>query len=349
MKYVFGPVTSSRLGRSLGLDLLAARACTMDCLYCEVGRTDVLTRERAVFAPAAAVLDELAAWVRAGHEMPDYVTLGGMGEPCLNADMGAIIDGVREICPSVPVAVLTNSTLMADARVRAELGRADAVLPSMDSLVEAEFRTINRPAPGLTAAGVAEGLLEFARGYAGRVFLEVLLAAGINDSEENLELLRAFVARLGPDRVDVVTMSRPGAYARAHPVDAATLARWRAALTPAHPATRPAAHRAGASTEPNGTRLRHQGVVPDARPASETDLAAATEAVRMSLARRPQTCAQIARAQGLDGALVKNILETLRKQGHIRVIESGAPAAQAEGEARDIGCEADGRFYGPVR
>jgi wyosine [tRNA(Phe)-imidazoG37] synthetase (radical SAM superfamily) len=300
MKYVFGPVTSSRLGRSLGLDLLAARACTMDCLYCEVGRTDVLTRERAVFAPAAAVLDELAAWVRAGHEMPDYVTLGGMGEPCLNADMGAIIDGVREICPSVPVAVLTNSTLMADARVRAELGRADAVLPSMDSLVEAEFRTINRPAPGLTAAGVAEGLLEFARGYAGRVFLEVLLAAGINDSEENLELLRAFVARLGPDRVDVVTMSRPGAYAKAKPVPDATLAAWRRALS----------GHASVAPPPKTERPRHQGL---AAPRGD-----AVDAVLASVSRRPQTAPQLAQGLEMDLESVVRTLASLAEQGHIQ-------------------------------
>ena len=217
-KYVFGPVLSGRLGRSLGLDLLGGRICSMDCIYCEVGATRELTTERRVCVPAVAILEELAAWKAEGHATPEAVTLGGLGEPCLNAAMGDVIAGARALFPGTDIAVLTNGTLMADPAVRAELALADAVLPSLDSLVESEFRAVNRPADGITAQGVAEGLLTFRREFAGKIFLEILLVEGVNDSDENLDRLTEFCKRLRPDRVDVVTTTRPGTVKGTRPV-----------------------------------------------------------------------------------------------------------------------------------
>lgn len=230
---VFGPVRSGRLGLSLGLDCLGARVCSMDCVYCEVGKTDTLTTERRPWAPAATILAELADWKAKNPDVkPDHVTLGGLGEPCLNSELAAIIAGARAVLPGVPVAVLTNATPLADPAVRRELAGADMVLPSLDSLVPEEFARINRPAPGVTCEAVAQAILDFRREFSGKLYLEVLLIAGVNDSAENLRRLTEYAGRLRPDRVDVVTLSRPGTSPHARPVSLETLAAWRAALCP---------------------------------------------------------------------------------------------------------------------
>ncbi|MBN2139497.1 MAG: radical SAM protein [Desulfovibrionaceae bacterium] len=294
-KYVFGPVLSSRLGRSLGLDLLGAKTCTLNCVYCEVGATRNLTLERAAYVQARAILDELSAWKGLDLDRPDHITLGGMGEPTLNSGLAEVVAGARGVLPGPPVAVLTNSTLMTDPAVRRELNLADVVLPSMDTLVESEFKALNRPHPGLDIQDVARGLLLFRQGFSGRLFLEVLLAEGFNDSEQNLALLRDYCRELRPDRVDVVTLSRPGTMAKAKAVGPETLGRWREALAagqaPAGAAAAPAAH------GPSGERLR--------------------ELISASLARRPQTVLQLAAALGARESLVQLAVDELLRQGEI--------------------------------
>ena len=311
-RYVFGPVTSGRLGRSLGLDLTGEAVCSMDCLYCEAGRTEEHTLKRGPLVSARAILDELAAWKREVGVPIDVVTLGGMGEPTLNSDMPAIIAGARRILPGVPVAVLTNATLMSDAAVRAELALADMVLPSLDSLVEEEFARINRPAPGVTAQGVADAILAFAREHATPVYLEVLLLAGVNDSEENLARLTNYAAELKPARVDVTTMSRPGAHPAARTVDAATLRRWREALSA------PEERRREAGRALHGAAL------------SDTQL---QQMVVNSLRRRPQTADGLVQGLGVGRTEVDEALKTLLKRRRVRLFKQG---------------EGGDDFYGPA-
>ncbi len=325
--YLFGPVASGRLGMSLGLDLLGRRVCSMDCLYCEVGRTEEMTVRRAPYVPARLLLAELEQWREENTKFPDHVTLGGEGEPCLNSEMEAIIHGCHRILPGVPVAVLTNSTLLADEAVRGELALADVVLPSLDSLVEHEFKTLNRPCGGLRAKDIAEALLRFRHMFHGGIFLEILLAQGINDSEENLALLVKYVQRLAPDRVDVTTLSRPGAYAAARAVDRDILTHWSAILTtaaglPARTAdgkgtlvdsASPGSDFGGgkdvpAATRPHGENQLGSGLIP------RRDQATATDMVARSLERRPQTASQLAHSLALppeqvDAALSRLLLD----------------------------------------
>lgn len=307
---VFGPVRSGRLGASLGLDLLGAKICSFDCLYCEAGATRALTVRRRPYVPAAKLLGELAAWLFEPHPPFEVITLGGMGEPTLNTDMAGIITGVRELAPGVPVAVLTNSSLMADPAVRADLGLADMVLPSMDSLVPSEFLTINRPLAGTSLVDIRKGLLAFREQYAGRLFLEVLLLAGVNDTDENLARLKAFVRELAPDRVDVVTMTRPGAFPQALPARPAALERFREALCEGRCA---------------------RGEVPEktAQFAAPLDNAGPrrVEALGMkvldSLARRPQTAASLAGALGEREADLTNLLDDLMARGLVKAVALG--------------------------
>ena len=327
-KYVFGPVLSGRLGRSLGLDLLGARVCSMNCVYCESGPLARLTLTRAPYVPARDLLAELARWEQArqeaGEPRPDVVSLGGLGEPTLNSELPEIIAGVRRLLPGVPVAVLTNSSLMADAQVRAELAQADLVLPSLDSLVPEEFAAVNRAHPELNPKHIADGILSFRNERQGfrkdsqashsKLFLEILLVDGVNNSEQNLELLAAFCNRLQPDRVDVVTLSRPGAEPQARPVDQATLARWRARLEPTAAST--AASGAASAATPAGARLAQyvkigqeesRGMLPDQ----------IRTRILASLARRPQTGAQLAEALLADQGAVTSALAELLGAGRI--------------------------------
>jgi wyosine [tRNA(Phe)-imidazoG37] synthetase (radical SAM superfamily) len=337
-RYIFGPVRSGRLGLSLGLDLLGRRVCSFGCLYCESGPTEILTVERAPYVPAADILGELARYRRDGGPRPDFLTLGGLGEPCLNTDLAAIVAGAREIYPSVPVAVLTNSSLLPDPAVRAGLALADAVLPSMDSLVPDEFRRLNRPHRSIELDAVRRGLLAFRREFAGRIFLEVLLVAGINDSEENRELMGDYCAELRPDRIDVVTMTRPGPSAKARPVNADDLNLWRNAVQRRADISSPAGPVAGTAAADHPAPVsgpRPDPALPDPRegrgagegaPGSDRGHSGGQAQGRIlaSLRRRPQTAGQLAQGLGLDPALVQEVLAGLVQGGRVRVSGPGA-------------------------
>lgn len=341
LRYIFGPVLSGRLGRSLGLDLLGARVCSMNCAYCESGPLKQLTLTRAPYVPAQELLAELRAWeagrARRGEPLPDVVTLGGLGEPTLNSDMARIIEGVRGVLPGVPVAVLTNASLMSYPAVRAELALADAVLPSLDSLVPEEFARVNRGHPSLDPAAIAAGILAFRRESTAKVYLEVLLVAGVNDSALNLDLLSRYCAELAPHRVDVTTLSRPGTEAWARPVDAQTLARWRQALGAGAVCARPAEKSAPGSggASPVLARNAEKGQ----EQCGDMPLAEVRSRILASLARRPQTTAQLSSALLAPPALVERALAELLSQGlaeEVRraALEEGEKAAEVYYQAR---------------
>ncbi|WP_319541662.1 radical SAM protein [uncultured Pseudodesulfovibrio sp.] len=294
-KYVFGPVMSGRLGRSLGLDLLGDRICSMDCVYCEVGATRNLTVERKPYVAATAILKELAAWKEEGLDTPDMVTLGGLGEPCLNSEMAEVIIGARQLFPDTQIAVLTNASLIGNPEVRRELALADVVLPSLDSLLDDEFTRVNRPCKGFSPQGIADGLLEFRKEFNGKIFLEILLAEGINDTNENLGRLKNFCKRLAPDRVDVVTLTRPGTVKGVHPVEGEVLSRWRMALE-------------------SGEASVHTRQTTDRKTMSTEHV---IDFVRASLTRRPQTVSQLAQALTVDPKQVRAAVEALLKMGEI--------------------------------
>lgn len=208
-KYVFGPVPSRRLGRSLGVDLVPRKTCSFDCCYCQVGRTDRLSAAIEHFTPAQAILDEIASKLRAGPR-PDYVTLSGSGEPTLNADLGAIIDGVRKLT-DVPIAILTNASMLFLPEVRAACAKADVVLPTLDAPDEETFKAIHRPAPGITLEQTVRGLEQFRKEFRGQIWVEVFLISGANTSPEQVARIREKIERFNPDRIQLNTAVRPTA------------------------------------------------------------------------------------------------------------------------------------------
>ena len=227
-KYIFGPVPSRRLGLSLGVDLVPLKVCTQDCVYCQVGRTTDSRIGRGDFVPVDEVLAELKL-VLPQVPRPDYVTMSGSGEPTLNVRLGEVIDGVRLLTDGA-VAIITNGTLLSEADVRRDCAKADLVLPSLDAGDEATFQTINRPARGLTLAGLVNGLVAFRHGFSGQMWLEVFLVAGRNDSDEQVEKIGKLIEQINPDRVHLNTATRPTADAEVRPVAADRLAEIAATL-----------------------------------------------------------------------------------------------------------------------
>lgn len=208
-KYLFGPVPSRRLGMSLGVDLVPHKVCSLNCVYCECGRTTDLTVERKEYIPYDGVVRELAHYF-AHKPLPDYVTFSGSGEPTLNSRIGDVLQFIKTNSQA-PVAVLTNGTLFYDKTVRKELLKADVVLPSLDAAEELAFRKINRPWHKLNIPDYIRGLIDFRKEYKGLIWLEVLVIPGLNDTRENLQALKDAFLQIQPDEVQLNTLDRPGA------------------------------------------------------------------------------------------------------------------------------------------
>lgn len=219
--YTYGPVPSRRLGLSLGVDIVPAKICTLDCVYCQLGKTTEKSTNRRDFVDIAAVLSELREKLQAGVTA-DYITVGGSGEPTLNCRLGDLIDGIRS-CTDIPVAILTNGTLLYRADVRAECAKADVVVPSLDAGDAAVFEAVNRPAGDITIEKLVSGLEQFRREFQGEIWLEVFLVGDVNTDAEQIKKIRHLIQRIRPDKVHLNTAVRPPAERGVRPVPRETL------------------------------------------------------------------------------------------------------------------------------
>jgi wyosine [tRNA(Phe)-imidazoG37] synthetase (radical SAM superfamily) len=209
-KYIFGPVPSRRLGRSLGVDLVPYKTCTFDCIYCDLGRTTNKTTSRQSFVSSGEIQKELGLTLSFLDQKPDFITLSGSGEPTLNTETGDIIRRIKEIT-AIPTAVLTNSSLLSLDEVRRNLSEADVVLPSLDAITPATFDYINRPHTSLGAKEIISGLIQFRRQYRGQIWLEILFCRGVNDGKKEIERFKEVIERIEPDRIQLNTPVRPPA------------------------------------------------------------------------------------------------------------------------------------------
>jgi wyosine [tRNA(Phe)-imidazoG37] synthetase (radical SAM superfamily) len=219
MSWVYGPVPSRRLGQSLGIDPIPSKSCNYNCVYCQLGRTRSLAGERRDFYPPESILAEVEAAL-AKHEPGevDYITFVGQGEPLLCRSLGSLIRGVKALS-HLPVAVITNGSLLWQPDVREELEAADVVMPSLDCADESTFRRINRPSPLLRIGEIIGGLAAFRQQYGGRLWVEVMLVRGMNDGETALLGLRDALSFVHPDQVHVNTPIRPPAESWVQPPD----------------------------------------------------------------------------------------------------------------------------------
>ena len=218
---VFGPVPSRRLGFSLGVDLIPRKYCTFDCVYCQLGASGKTEAERRSFYDPSSVAAEVIQAARACRDI-DYISLSGSGEPTLNRDIGWIIRKVKEAV-SIPVAVITNGSLLYLPEVRKDLLQADVVLPSLDAASAAVYEKINRPHPSLEFSGLLEGFRAFRRDYRGEVWLEIMLISNMNNDMQHIEKLKHIIRKIAVDRVQLNTVARPPAEKTAEAVKAAEL------------------------------------------------------------------------------------------------------------------------------
>ncbi|HAR95655.1 MAG TPA: radical SAM protein, partial [Deltaproteobacteria bacterium] len=212
--YIFGPVPSRRLGRSLGIDLVPFKTCTFDCVYCQLGRTTNKTVERREWVPLQRVLEELC---RKLASKPDYITLSGSGEPTLYSRIAELIEEIHSIT-DIPVAVLTNGSLLWKKEVRHELLNADLVLPSLDAGDKILFRKINRPHPVITYERLLDGLTAFREEFHGKYWLEVFLLNGHTSIDTEVKKIAKQTRDIGPDLVQLNTCVRPVVEDFARPV-----------------------------------------------------------------------------------------------------------------------------------
>lgn len=208
MNYVYGPVPSRRLGFSLGVDIIPFKICSYDCVYCQLGETTLKTVERKAYISSQDVLEELALCLSEFKGQIDYITFSGSGEPTLNSELGKMIREVKNLTP-IPVAVLTNGSLLFREDVQEDLMDADLVLPSLDAVTPSIFKVVNVPCSSLKIGDIIEGLRSFVREFKGEVWLEVLLCRGINDSKGELEKIKEAVELIKPNRVQLNTVTRP--------------------------------------------------------------------------------------------------------------------------------------------
>ena len=230
MRYIYGPVHSRRLGRSLGIDPIPLKTCNWNCVYCQLGRTVPLTDERREYIPTADIEEELARWL-ATHdpEEIDWISIVGSGEPTLHTGIGRLVLAARRL-GDVPLAVITNGSLLYLPEVREALLPADAVMPTLAVGTAAGHRRLHRPHPQATFERQIEGLITFRREYAGKLLVEVMVVAGLNDQEAALHNLADLMRLIRPDGIDLTTPVRPPAEPWVTPPEDAALARAAAIL-----------------------------------------------------------------------------------------------------------------------
>jgi wyosine [tRNA(Phe)-imidazoG37] synthetase (radical SAM superfamily) len=211
-KYVFGPVPSRRLGKSLGIDLIPFKTCCLNCLYCECGKTTVHTLERKEYVPARAIIQEIDDFL-SGAPSPDVITFAGSGEPTLNTALPELLRHIQDRYPQYKTALLTNGSLLYLEELRQSSLAFDFVLPSIDAVRQETFEKINQPAGGLSNRKAIDGLIAFSKIYSGILWVEVFIIPGINDDEVELALLKETLEKVSLDRVHLNTLDRPPAFA----------------------------------------------------------------------------------------------------------------------------------------
>lgn len=293
-RHVYGPVPSRRLGRSLGVDLVPYKTCTYDCVYCQLGRTTDLTVERRAYVDVDVMLEEIESTLGYVQRPPDYITLAGSGEPTLALGIGEIIAGIKGLT-DVPVAVLTNGSLLWMPEVRDALMAADLVVPSLDAGDRSWFYRVNRPHPSIDFDIMVDGIEVFTRAFPGEVWLEVMLLSGATGTPSQVASIAEHVRRIRPDRVQLNTAWRPPAEASVHPVPDVALERFASAFPGVVDIV---AERAGHLSEDM------RAVVDD-------------EDILTLVSRRPCTLEDIAEGLGAHVAEVLKRLDALRAAGRV--------------------------------
>lgn len=294
-KFLFGPVPSRRLGRSLGIDLTPFKTCSFDCIFCQLGRTTNLTSRRDLYVPLAEVKAELDSWLSADGQA-DIITLAGSGEPTLYSGFGEIIRHVKAHS-KIPVAVLTNGSMLHLPEVRAAAAAADIVKISLSAWNDESLMQINRPSNDLRFEQILAGEQQFRREFKGQLWMEVFILDGINSLPEHVGRIAELAVSIAPDRIQLNTCVRPPAEKFASAVSQTQLSELAALFTPA------------------------AEVIAEFSSAKQAEVKASEEAVLDMLRRRPCPSRQIADVFGMHLNEVAKYLGKLVRTGQVKAVQ----------------------------
>ena len=221
MSYLFGPVSSRRLGCSLGVDLIPEKICSFDCLYCQVGISSKKSLTRRWYIDFDRFKKEIKNIVKDKLKL-DYITISGRGEPTLHKGLDKIITAIKEGTKGkYPICVITNSSLLYRKDVRRELRKADLIMPSLDSAYAKTFNKINKPCKGITFKKIVNGIISLRKEFSakggsvsggkGKIWLEIMLLKGMNDSLKEAQGFKKLIEKINPDRVQLNLPVRPAA------------------------------------------------------------------------------------------------------------------------------------------
>lgn len=208
-KHIFGPVPSRRLGISLGIDIVPFKICTMDCVYCEIGKTKILTIQRDEYVDYNEIISEIDSYLSSSPIL-DFITFSGAGEPTLHSRIGDIIHHLKANYSNYKIALLTNGSLFTDPKVRRDCLDVDLILPSLDAVSDEAFEKINRPHPDLNNQKIINGLIELRKEFNNKILMEVFIIPGINDNHNEISLLKQNLQKINPDEVQLNSLDRPG-------------------------------------------------------------------------------------------------------------------------------------------
>ncbi len=289
MRYIFGPVPSRRLGFSLGVDPVPFKTCSLNCVYCQLGQTTRLTAQRRRYVEPEKILNQLDKVLSLGQRI-DYITLSGSGEPTLNSGIGELISAINERT-EIPVAVLTNGTLLFRKGLRSQLLEADLVVPSLDAIDQQGFEHVNRPHPSLKIERIIQGMKAFGEIFSGKIWMEVMLVKGLNDEDDQIDQMAEVFELLGPERIQLNTPVRPPAESWVEPLSKGRL--------------EDICRRFGPKCEI---------IVQFSRRAQKSYIADREEAILSLISRRPVTVADISQALGIHRNEAIKYVETLTNE-----------------------------------
>lgn len=297
-RFLFGPVRSRRLGRSLGIDLVPLKVCTYDCPYCQVGATTTQTLDRREYVPVSDVLAEFDHWLACDGQA-DCVTLAGNGEPTLHSRFGEVIEaiGARTRLRRI---LLSNGSLFSLPEVRSAAAKADVVKATLSAWDQISFEQAHHPHPSLRFDSFAEGLKALRREFMGEYWLEVFAVPGVNDTPQQMARIAAVARLMAPDRIHLNTAVRPAQDGKTLPVEAAKLEAFAQLFTPA-------AEVVGLSSSLSPSH--EGGVAPEIL----------SDRILALIQRHPSTLGDLVATTGQLPSEVEKIINRLVDQGFLRI------------------------------
>lgn len=221
---VFGPVPSRRLGRSIGVNNIPYKVCSYSCVYCQIGKGGKHQFERSEYYAPVAIMEQVARKIKSlnTNDLPDYITIVPDGEPTLDIHLGALIQGLKVF--GIPVAVITNSSLINNLVVQKALMSADFVSLKIDTVVEQTWKKLNKPHKELNIDSILRGIEQFAKNYTGILVTESMFVKGVNDSISEIEAMAGYLQNLNASIAYIAVPTRPTAFAGIEAADETTIA-----------------------------------------------------------------------------------------------------------------------------